>query len=56
MQGHYQQLDFHTNDQFMKEKAKQWTELSSGVNTFHAMACSYETCRPIVDMQIPAGR
>lgn len=44
----------HINDQFMKEKAKQWTLLSSA-STFHATAWSYDACRPIVDMQIPAG-
>jgi len=44
----------HINDQLMNEKAKQWTLLSSAC-TFHATAWSYEACRPIVDMQIPAG-
>ena len=46
----------HKKDQFTKEKAMQWTVLSSAASTFHATACSYDTLRPIVDMQIPAGK
>jgi hypothetical protein len=34
----------------------QWTAFSSADSTFQATACSYETLRPIVDMQIPAGK
>lgn len=47
---------FHTKDQLTKLKARQWTVLSSAARTFHAMACSYETWRPMVDMQIPPGK
>lgn len=45
-----------TKDQFMKEKARQWTVVSSASRTFHAMACSYDTCRPIVEAQSPPGK
>ena len=46
----------HKKDQFTKEKAMQWTLFSSAASTFHETACSYDTLRPIVDMQIPAGK
>lgn len=47
-------------DQFTNKKARQWMLLlilsSESANTFHEIACSYETCLPIVDTHIPDGK
>uniref|UniRef100_A0A0E0BV46 Uncharacterized protein n=1 Tax=Oryza glumipatula TaxID=40148 RepID=A0A0E0BV46_9ORYZ len=45
----------HMKVQLTSMKARQ-CGASSSLRTFHATACSYDACRPMLDLQTPPGR